>query len=412
MTTKSKTERLPSSKRFEFREPIGSGGVGTVYRAFDREQKELVAIKVLKQKLSDHPTAHLRLAREFRAAHELEHPNIVRAIAMENDGNISFVFYELVEGISLGDRIDEQGPFSEAEAVRIMTQVSQALHFAHQHQVVHRDVKPDNILLLPDGRVKLTDFGLAKDYSDSDDQELTRAASGLGTPHYMAPEQFSDAKNAGPLCDVYSLGATLYNMLTGKLPFDAKSPLAIYTRKETGGALSVRSLAPQVSESVEVAIRTAVDPVPVRRPASCLEFFKLLTSPVKTGHDLTATPRPLMPTQIRMDANRRMESRFPMKLGTVAVVDTGVHSESGSEEHWPLVVQDVSVGGLKILLARRFEPGSTLSIEMLDGQSRKPVRIPVQVLRARRDRGGHWIHGCSFVKPLSTADLKRLLKCT
>ena len=400
---------LPTSNRFAFEAEIGSGGMGTVYRALDRRTNEIVAIKVLNFKLSDKPTLHLRLQREFRAAHALEHPNIVRAIAFENDGNTSFVVYEFVAGSNLGDRLDKHGRFDEPDALRIITQVAQALDYAHARRVIHRDVKPDNLMQLPDGRVKLTDFGLAKDCSDSDDLDLTRHASGLGTPHFMAPEQFANAKGAGPLCDVYSLGATLYNLITGKLPFDAKTPLAILAKKELGKLVPARDIVPTVSEHVDAAIRAAVDTDPKRRPQSCLEFFKRLTSRQKTKLHPTTTPMPLR-IHPAMDENRREWVRFPIAIGTLGVVDSNVHSDSVGEELWPLVVQDISSGGIKILLARRFEPGTELFIELSDAQAKSPRRFAVRVMRVKCERAGHWTHGCSFVEPLGESKLKVLLK--
>src|SRR6185436_14269334 len=123
-----------------------------------------VAIKVLKQCLKDNATLHHRLAREFKAACELEHPNIVRALAFETDGDLSYLVYELVEGGSLADRLEKHSRLPEDVSILIITQIAQALHYAHERQVIHRDVKPDNILLLASGKAKLTDFGLAKDY--------------------------------------------------------------------------------------------------------------------------------------------------------------------------------------------------------------------------------------------------------
>ena len=291
ITKAAKAPRLPNTTRYEFEAPIGTGGMGTVYRALDRRSQQHVAIKVLKYKLTENPTLHQRLAREFRAASELEHPNIVRALAMENDGELSYLVYELIEGGSLGDRIDQHGRLPEDVAIRIITQIAQALQYAHGRKVIHRDVKPDNILLLADGKAKLTDFGLAKDYG-AGDQELTRAASGLGTPHFMAPEQFADAKAVDARCDVYSLAATLYNLLTGQLPFDAKFALAMLTMKEMCNIKPVRSIVPGLNERIDVAIRAALDPNPDRRPATCLEFFKQLTGRRRLRGLPIVTPAP------------------------------------------------------------------------------------------------------------------------
>src|SRR5439155_236740 len=220
--------------------------------------------------------------------------------------------------------------------LRIVTQLTQALHYAHERQIVHRDVKPDNVLLLPDGRAKLTDFGLAKDYNTA--QDITRPASALGTPHFMAPEQFADAKSVDHRCDVYSLAATLYNMLTAHLPFDAKVPIAILTNKEMMRLPRIRALVPEISECVDSAVFAALDPDPENRPGSCLEFFKLLTARETNGH---------CPTPQFSGLERRLSPRYSLRVGCCALVDPNLHG--GAEERWPLIVRDISLRGIGIL---------------------------------------------------------------
>jgi eukaryotic-like serine/threonine-protein kinase len=398
--TDTRRPRLPTTTRYEFREPIGAGGAGTVYRAFDLETQQLVAIKVLTQKLSENLTLHRRLAVEFQAASMLEHPNIVRALECNNDGEVSYLVYELVEGSSLGVRIDQQGKLPEDEAIRIFTQLTQALQYAHVRQIIHRDVKPDNILLLPDGRAKLTDFGLAKDFNQS--QDITRPASALGTPHFMAPEQFADAKNVSPRVDIYSLAATLYNALTGQIPFHAKVPVAILSNKEMMRLPTVRSIVPTINPQVDAAIFAALDPKPERRPATCLEFFKILTSRNPLDK-LKGAPALTFDGQ-----ERRISTRYSLRVGGCALVDPNIHG--GEEEKWPLVVRDVSVQGIGILLARRFEPGTELTVEGAAGPSGELERLPARVVRVEADRAGHWVHGCLFANPLADEQLKSLLK--
>jgi serine/threonine protein kinase len=397
----------PTSTRYEFGNTIGSGGAGSVYRARDRQTGAAVAIKVLKSRLLDDPQLHKRLATEFRAATQLEHPNIVRALELGNDGGISYLVYELVEGENLGDKIEGQLKLGEPEAVRIITQVAQALHYAHMRQVIHRDVKPDNILVLPDGRAKLTDFGLAKDYNN--DMDLTRHAAGLGTPHFMAPEQFSTAKTVDARADIYSLGATLYNAVTGRLPFDAKFPLAILTKKEKGDLTPVRKLVPGLSDRVEEAVKAALDPNPKNRPASCLEFFKILTArrSAEFYPPVDVTSQEGAPT----GAERRAWVRHPLGVGAYGAVDTAVHGGGeDTEELWPLVVRDVSAGGIGVLLARRFEMGTELTIELMTGPDPVPRRLPARVVRIEPESLGHWVHGCAFRHPLSDEELDALIK--
>ena len=410
ITTTLRPARLPSSDRYEFRDPIGSGGAGTVYRAFDRRTDQLVAVKVLRFKLSENPALHHRLALEFKAARGLEHPNIVRALAVENDGEISYLVYELIEAGNLGERIERHGRVAADVAIRITTQIAQALHYAHERQVVHRDVKPDNILVMADGKAKLTDFGLAKDHSDPS-QDLTRPASGLGTPHFMAPEQFSNAKTADARCDVYSLAASLYNAVTGRVPFDAKSHLAILTNKELKRLPSARSLVPGLSERVDAAILSALDPNPERRPASCLEFFKILTGRRRMVEDVVTTPAPL-PAPVALPSDRRADARYPLAVGSFGVVNTDVHAGREGQETWPLVVQNVSTSGVGVLLARRFEPGTELFVELQVEPSSPPQRLTVRVVRVQSETAGHWVHGCEFDSPLSEKQLKALLKFT
>jgi serine/threonine protein kinase len=426
-----KSARLPSVARYEFGEPIGSGGVGTVYRATDRTTGTPVAIKVLRTKLSDNPTVHQRFVQEFRAATQLEHPNIVRALEMGLDGNISYLVYELVNGADLGDMIRTRSRLPEADAVKIVTQIAQALHYAHQRNVIHRDVKPDNILVMPDGRAKLTDFGLAKDFNN--DLDLTKHSGSLGTPNYMAPEQFGGAKEADGRCDIYGLGATLFAAVTGEMPFHAKTPLAILTRKERE-SLSARAVVPELSPRLDAAVRSALQSNPELRPASCLEFFKLLTArprfdgtPVPdlltpsaqtSPPPVPGVPPPTGPTSpppvpgVPPGSDRRACVRHLIGVGTCGVVDTAAAGDGGpeSEEMWPLVIRDVSAGGIGVMLARRFEPGTELTIECLGGAGAEVYRIMARVVRVEPASGGHWVHGCAFPAPLDDAELANLIK--
>ncbi len=398
-TTRPRAPRLPASDRFAFHDPIGVGGAGAVYRGLDRTTGLPVALKVLRRGRSEDPDLHERLAREFRAAARLDHPNIVRAVALEYDGETGFAAFELADGGNLVEWIDRHGPFPEADAVRVTAQVAQALDYAHRRQVVHRDVKPENVLLLPDGRARLTDFGLAKDYGRAGGPVLTLPASALGTLHYMAPEQFEDARSAGQACDVYSLAATLYTLLTGELPFDAKTPLAVLARKATGPAPSARAVAVAVSPHVDAAIRAGLDPDPDRRPASCLELCRLLA----TGRPPAGRPTPARPAA---GPDRRGSARAGVAIGGCVVIAASDPPSEWAEERWPLTVRDVSAGGAGVVLGRRFEPGTPLAVELA---GEPPVRFAARVAWVRADGMGHWVHGCAFARPLSAADLSQFM---
>jgi serine/threonine protein kinase len=403
VTTSSTQPRLPSSTRYEVQQPIGTGTLGTVYRALDRRTGQPVAVKVLRLKLSESPALHQRLAAEFPVVSGLDHPNIARLLAMEDDGEIRYLVYELVEGASLLARVEQHGRLPEDVAVRIITQLAQALHYAHGRQAVHRDVNPANVLLLPDGRAKLTDFGLAKDSRDGP-RDRSRDANRPPASPFMAPEQLAKPAAADARCDVYSLAATLYHVIAGRPPSDGSSRPATGSKRSTSRRSPGPALVAGLSGRVDAAIRAAVDPNPDRRPASCLEFFRLLSARRPLG-----APVPKQTADFP-GGERRATVRYALRVGGCAVVDPDVHGGWGSEEIWPLVVRDVSAGGVGVLLARRFEPGTDLSIELVVGTSGPPQRLPARVVRVQVERGGYWIHGCAFDPPLGDEQLEALLK--
>jgi eukaryotic-like serine/threonine-protein kinase len=260
---------------YEILDKIAEGGMGAVYKARHPHTGELVAIKVLPPTTARNPVLLRRFEQEYRAAAVLDHPNVVRAIDFCGAGPSPFLVMEFVDGESLGAKVDRDGPLSEDQAIRMIAQVCQGLHRAHKQKMVHRDVKPDNILVTADGVAKLTDLGLVKDADN--EMNLTKTGRGLGTPNFMAPEQFRDAKNADVRCDIYSLGATLYTLLTGETPFGKVGPLECWMRKQNNDLTPPRQINPSVSERVEWAIQRAMSGNPENRPASCKEFVEDLT---------------------------------------------------------------------------------------------------------------------------------------
>jgi serine/threonine protein kinase len=260
---------------YEIVSMIAEGGMGKVYKARNRLTGEIVAIKVIAQTTTKNPVLLQRFEREFLAAKVLDHPNVVKAIEYCGTPPHPFLVMEYVDGESLGQRMERAGAYPEAEAVRIIGQVCEGLQRAHKQGLVHRDVKPDNILVTREGVAKLTDMGLVKDVDDA--LNLTKTGRGLGTPHYMAPEQFRNAKSVDVRCDIYSLGATLYAMVTGQIPFENASPLDCWMKKIKNEFPSPRELKRDLSERVDWAIRRAMSAEPDRRPASCREFLEDLT---------------------------------------------------------------------------------------------------------------------------------------
>jgi len=272
MTANRSSPAKDSIGNYDLLEKIGDGSMGVVYKARHWQSKETVAVKVMHAHIARNPVLLKRFEQEFRITSKLDHPNVVRAIEYcLNDGR-PYLVMELVEGESLGEKLDRDGRMTEDDAVRTIVQVAHGLHRAHRQGLIHRDIKPDNILVMPDGKAKLTDLGLAKDQDANAD--LTRTGRGLGTPDFMAPEQFRNAKNASIRCDVYGLGATLYQMVTGELPFGEEEPVKAMMRKLKNELPPPRKLVPDLSERTDWAIRRAMSADPEQRPASSREFVE------------------------------------------------------------------------------------------------------------------------------------------
>jgi serine/threonine protein kinase len=266
---------LESVGDYDLVEKIAEGGMGAVYRGRERASGKTVAIKVVSPHMTSNAVLMKRFEKEYNAASHLNHPNIVRALAFGMHGKSPYLVMEFVEGESLGDRLEREKRLPEAEAIRLIGQVAQGLHRAHKQGLVHRDVKPDNILLTANGQAKLADLGLVKEMET--DLNLTRTGRGLGTPHFMAPEQFRNAKSADARCDIYSMGATLYMMVTGELPFKSCGPLDAWMKKIHNELTPPLELLPSLSERTDWAIRRAMSPDPNMRPGSCREFIEDLT---------------------------------------------------------------------------------------------------------------------------------------
>ncbi|MBT7694460.1 MAG: serine/threonine protein kinase, partial [Gemmatimonadales bacterium] len=206
---------------YEVLERVGRGGFGVVYRARDPVLNVDVALKLIPVSPGVEDEVQERFAQEARAVARLDHPNIVRVRTAGWDPRGPFLVMDFAPGESLQHRLEREGPLPPVEAVAIARQLAEALDHAHEHGVVHRDVKPDNVIVTPDGLARLTDFGLARDALAHGDSKVSRAGHALGTPGYWPPEQArGDLDAIGPASDVYGLGATLYALLTGRPPFE------------------------------------------------------------------------------------------------------------------------------------------------------------------------------------------------
>jgi serine/threonine-protein kinase len=205
---------------------LGSGAMATVYKARQLSLDRLVAVKVLPQKYTKNPEFVDRLYAEGRAAAKLNHPNIVGALDVGQAGEFHYFVMEYVEGHTVFDHITQHGRYDETHALKLMLQVANALEHAHNQGFIHRDVKPKNIMITADGVVKLADMGLARAVSDREAAEAEQGKA-FGTPYYISPEQIRGEVDVDYRADIYGFGATLYHMITGRVPFNGPNPSAV-----------------------------------------------------------------------------------------------------------------------------------------------------------------------------------------
>ena len=253
------------SAQYELDREIGRGGMGIVYRAKDRRLKRMVAVKLLPPELAFRGDIRTRFLREAETAAQLSHPNIVPIYAVdERDGLVYFVM-GYVEGENLATRIGERGPLPVDETRRILREVADALAYAHGRNVVHRDIKPDNILLAADGQAMVTDFGIARAVTDSGDSRLTATGMAIGTPAYMAPEQAAGDRDIDGRTDLYSLGVVGYQMLTGEPPFKAGNTPAMLVKHLSEPPVPVTERRSGIPEDLSRVVMTLLEKEPANR---------------------------------------------------------------------------------------------------------------------------------------------------
>ena len=248
--------------RYEIIDKIGSGGMANVFKAIDRVLNRYVAVKVLKKEFSEDENFVKKFWSEAQSAAGLTHANIVNVYDVAEDRGLYYIVMELVEGITLKDYIQKKGRLTPKEVIGITMQVSSAMDAAHNNNIVHRDIKPQNIIISKEGKVKVTDFGIAKATSSN-----TISTNVMGSVHYTSPEQarggFSDAKS-----DIYSLGITMYEMITGELPFDGDSTVSIALKHLQEDIVPPSELVPEIPYSLEQIIMKCTQKSADRRYAN------------------------------------------------------------------------------------------------------------------------------------------------
>jgi hypothetical protein len=349
-------------------------GIPGAYRARDPETGGLVTVYL-------YPDGADAARRTERALAAPVHPNVLRVIDAGREGGFSYLVTEWVDGATLARRIESHSRLPEADVIRFLAQVGQAVDFARKGDEVPFPLSAARVLIRQDGVAKVIPFELPGEEA--------------------APD--SEAGKPVPFADViFALGTTLHEALTGL-------PWAPPEEPPPGRRRRYHAPPPRpagLTDRAERGIRRATDPDPAKRPPSCAEFVKLLrTRPVNAG-----APKPDRRQGTRAGENRRGYVRYSLGLGANCTIRSSVFEDAPpSAELWPLVVQDVSAGGIGLLLARRCEPGTELSVELTGDAGRAPRSLPVKVVHVRKELHGHWAHGCTFLTPLDDAELLALL---
>jgi serine/threonine-protein kinase len=257
-------------ERYKIKSLLGEGGMATVYLADDLITRKEVAVKIIKEDTMKNPVNLTRFEREARAAASLNHQNIVRVINIGTFEGRPYMVNELIKGQTLREVLNVRGKFSVLEACDIMYQLSSAILHAHQHNVIHRDIKPQNVYITSDSTVKLGDFGIATFQNAS---RVTRSEVVVGSVHYLAPE-ISQGNQASVQSDIYALGITFFELLTGKVPFDDESPVTVALKHIKDKLPSIRKLNSKVPAYVEKIIYKACEKNPHSRYKNVLDMRK------------------------------------------------------------------------------------------------------------------------------------------
>ena len=305
--------------RYEILELIGTGGMAMVYRALDHRLNRPVAIKILKDELSKNKEFRRRFNAESQAVAMVSHPNIVGVYDVSSSGEVDYIIMELIEGITLKQYLERKGNLNWRETLHFAMQIAKALEHAHSKGIVHRDIKPHNIMILKDGSIKVADFGIARVGSSSN--TLTREA--LGSVHYISPEQ-ARGSLVDNRSDLYSLGVVMYEMLTGKPPYDGETPVAVAIQHINGGARCPSELATGIPLGLEQITMHAMNSNVDQRYGTATEMLRdmeefrknpditfLFTTAGTTTTAKPATGSGTQPTVPRTDAERYVMARTP-----------------------------------------------------------------------------------------------------
>jgi len=328
---------LASHAKYRFLRELGRGGMGVVYQAVQTLMGRTVAVKVINPSVLAHPDALPRFQAEVKAAARLDHPHIVRAHDAEQVGDLHLLVMEFVQGMSLAERVEHTGPLPIANACHYMRQAALGLQHAFEQGMVHRDIKPQNLMVTPRCQVKILDFGLAR-LQGATGKALTESGSFMGTPEYVSPEQATDARSADTRSDIYSLGCTLYFLLTGHPPFEEDTVVKLVLAQIEKEPVPLREVRPEVPAELSAVVARMLAKDPVQRYQSPIEVAQALAVFCQAGPKaVTAAAAP------PLDRGLSLPGR-----GTVLPSDTSRMGAPGPESPQPEQQPDRSENAAEI----------------------------------------------------------------
>jgi len=381
---------------FEILEKVGKGGAATVYKARPVAGGAIVALKHGHRELAMNPSGRERFRREFTGLRDLRHPNLVRPLDVGEADDVPYLILEFVPGQSLEQRLKERGPLPPDQALEVFRQVAEGLRYLHEHHILHRDVKPANILLGDQGEVKLADFGLLKDLAAD---TITRSRQGMGTMEYGAPEQFENAKEADFRCDIYSLAAALYTALTGQFPFGLGGHLKVLQRKLQNRFVPLARLAPGTPPELDELIGRSLQADRAHRPDNIHEFIQALEAIAGLVRERGGAEAARKDAGLAGGRERRVDVRT---AGTLPAAFVPFHQSKRG--FWNATVLDFSSGGFRLQVPEPYAPGTVLEITPRGSTTGSLVQV-------------RWAHtaadqthtlGCAFVQPLTDQELKAI----
>ncbi len=305
--------------RYQVLDKIGIGGMASVYRGMDQTLKRSVAIKIMLEQYANDPSFAARFKQEAQAAAALSSPYIVNVYDWGKDGDTYYIVMELLRGTDLKTGLKNHGALEPRKVAQIASQICQALTVAHRHDIIHRDIKPQNIMVQPDGNIKVMDFGIAR----ARNSHLTATNSVLGTAHYVSPEQ-TQGKELGPTSDIYSLGIVMYEAATGKVPFDGDDAISVALKQVNEAPVPPSKLNPKVDANLEAIILKCMAKNPNDRFQSAEELRRALADylagrpmPITMGEATQFVPAtPMRTTVVPGPATQRINRPADARLST------------------------------------------------------------------------------------------------